>query len=419
MMEPLYRKISLRLIPVLFICYILAYLDRVNVGFAKLSMGNELWFSDEVFALGSGIFFIGYFLFEVPANLLMQRLGARLWMTRIMITWGICSALCALSSDPAHFYFFRFLLGLAEAGFFPGVILYLTYWYPQYYRARMVALFMSAIALAGIVGSPVSGYILSAMQDYGSLKPWQWLFIMEGIPSVLFGLALPWLLTDGPKKASWLTDQEKKSVLDRLELERVQSKAKVHSVGAALRSPEVWLLALVYFSITLGLYGISFWLPQILKTRITTDPIMIGMLAAIPWLCAAAGMYAYGRHSDLRQERRYHLLFVAVLGMLSFVGAGIFMDAPVVLMICISLATTCVMCSMAVFWPLPSALLSGVGAAAGIAWINSIGNLAGYISPELFVWLRDVYSGNAALIAIGMTMMVGGLISFILFRPAR
>ena len=242
---------------------------------------------------------------------------------------------------------------------------------------------------------------------------------MEGIPSVLFGLALPWLLTDGPQKATWLSDQEKKSVLDRLELERVQSKAKVHSVGVALRSPEVWLLVLVYFSITLGLYGISFWLPQILKTRITTDPIMIGMLAAIPWLCAAAGMYAYGRHSDLRQERRYHLLFVAVFGMLSFVGAGIFMDAPVVLMICISLATTCVMCSMAVFWPLPSALLSGVGAAAGIAWINSIGNLAGYISPELFVWLRDVYSGNAALIAIGMTMMVGGLISFILLRPAR
>jgi len=280
-----------------------------------------------------------------------------------------------------------------------------------------VALFMSAIALAGIIGSPVSGFILSRMQEFVWLKPWQWLFVMEGIPSVLFGLALPWLLTDGPHKAAWLSAHEKKSVLDRLALEQVQSKAKVHSVGAALRSPEVWLLALVYFSITLGLYGISFWLPQILKTSITTDPFRIGLLAAIPWICAAAGMYAYGRHSDLHQERRLHLLAVAILGMVSFVGAGLFMESPVVLMVFLSLATTAVMCSMAVFWPLPSALLSGVGAAAGIAWINSVGNLAGYLSPELFVWLRNVYSGNAALITIGMAMMVGGLISFVLLKP--
>lgn len=208
-------------------------------------------------------------------------------------------------------------------------------------------------------------------------------------------------------------------VLDRLDFEQRQSQAKASSVGAAFRAPEVWLLAMVYFSITLGLYGISFWLPQILSTRITTDPLLIGFLAAIPWLCAAAGMYAYGRHSDLKQERRYHLLVASVLGMFSFIGAGLSMEFPVLLIIFLSLATTSVMCSMAVFWPLPSAVLSGLGAAAGIAWINSIGNLAGYISPELFIWLKNIHSGNAALITIGLTMMLGGLISFVLLRPKR
>lgn len=410
--------------PVLFICYILAYLDRVNVGFAKLSMKEELWFSDAVFAAGSGIFFIGYFLFEVPANLMMHRLGARLWITRIMITWGLCSALCAFSSDPVHFYFFRFLLGMAEAGFFPGVILYLTYWYPEQYRARMVATFMAAIAIAGIVGYPVSGWLLDRARDWSDWKPWQWLFILEGLPSVLIGLSIPWLLANGPTQVRWLSAEEKAIV--HAALQRDEAAKSVSGMGAgtlreALKSPWLWLCCLVYFSFIFSLYGTSFWLPQILETQVTTDKSTIGWLAAIPWLCAAAGMIWFGRHSDRTGERRWHLSINAWIGMLAFVAAGWPGQPAWSFMILISVATTSSLSAISTFWALPAAILSGTAAAAGIAWINSVGNLAGYLSPELFFWMKEHYHLGAGLMAIGVALGFGGLMTFLLWpgrRPA-
>ena len=425
MEKPVYRKITFRLLPVLFLCYILAYLDRVNVGFAKLAMKDELWFSDSVFAAGSGIFFIGYFLFEVPANLIMHRIGARLWITRIMITWGLCSALCAFSTDAAHFYFFRFLLGMAEAGFFPGVILYLTYWYPEHYRARMVASFMSAIALAGIIGSPVSGWLLESTQMWNGWKPWQWLFLLEGLPSVLVGLSVPWLLADGPSHVRWLTVAEKQEVAsDLLESDAIRSASGINAGTwrEAFRSPWLWLCCLVYFSFIFSLYGTSFWLPQILEDRISQDKSTIGLLAAVPWLCAAVGMILFGRHSDRKGERRWHLSVNAWLGMMAFVLSGIPGIPDWAFMILISLAATASLSAISTFWSLPSAILTGTAAAAGIAWINSVGNLAGYLSPELFLWMKERYHLGAGLMAIGLMLGLGGLLTFLLWpvrRPVR
>nr|MBP7931314.1 MFS transporter [Chitinophagaceae bacterium] len=282
--DAVYKKIAWRLMPVLFLAYIFAYLDRVNIGFAKLGMKEEAWFNDEVFALASGIFFIGYFLFEVPGNILMHKIGARIWITRIMLSWGLVSALCALSSSAQSFYWVRFFLGVAEAGFFPAIILYLTYWFPQKRRAAMFAMFMVAVNFAGIIGSPISGWIMESTNTLDNLKPWQWLFILEALPSILLGLCIPFLLTNRPEKANWLTEAEKDIVKNDME----EDAQKMQKIGGtknnffdAFRSYKVWVFALIYFCIVIGMYGISFWLPQIIETTITKDKLEIGLLAAI------------------------------------------------------------------------------------------------------------------------------------------
>lgn len=404
-----------RLLPVLFISYILAYLDRVNVGFAKLGMKDEPWFSDAVFATGSGIFFIGYMLFEVPANIILHRVGARIWMTRIMISWGIVSSMLALSEGATSFYLLRFLLGITEAGFFPGILLYLTYWFPANYRARIVAMFMTAVAFAGIFGSPVSGWILSKAGDWSMGKPWQWLFLIEGVPSILMGLLLPWLLTDRPARAHWLTDGERAVLLSDLAHDEAQKPAEVRdATGAmsALKSPMVWVCCLIYFCFTIGLYGVSFWMPQIISSTITRDPLQIGWLTAIPWVAAAVAMVIFGRHSDRTGERRMHLSLAAWTGAVAFILAGIFSHLPWVTMLMLSIGTMSVMSVVSTFWAVPSALLSGAAMAAGIAFINSIGNLGGYASPELFGWLRTHYGIGAGLAAVGVMLGLGGGLTF-------
>ncbi|MFN7278714.1 MAG: MFS transporter, partial [bacterium] len=357
-----------RLLPVLFISYILAYLDRVNVGFAKLGMKDEPWFSDAVFATGSGIFFIGYMLFEVPANIILHRVGARIWMTRIMISWGIVSSMLALSDGTTSFYLLRFLLGITEAGFFPGILLYLTYWFPANYRARIVAMFMTAVAFAGIFGSPVSGWILSKAGDWSMVKPWQWLFLIEGVPSILMGLLLPWLLTDRPARAHWLTDGDRAVLLSDLARDEAQKPADVRdATGAmsALKSPLVWVCCLIYFCFTIGLYGVSFWMPQIISSTITRDPLQIGWLTAIPWVAAAVAMVIFGRHSDRTGERRMHLSLAAWTGAAAFILAGIFSHLPWVTMLMLSIGTMSVMSVVSTFWAVPPALLSGAAMAAG------------------------------------------------------
>ena len=409
-----YRKVARRLIPVLFGCYVLAYLDRVNVGFAKLSMKDELWFSDAVFATGSGIFFIGYLLFEVPGNIILHRVGARIWITRIMISWGIISGLCALSTGPFSFYCLRFLLGVAEAGFFPGILLYLTYWFPHAYRARIVALFMTAVAFAGVFGSPLSGWILRQAEGWQGASAWQWLFILEGIPSVLLGICLPFLLCDRPEKAGWLTDAEKRILQRDLEadeeLKRQRGHAR-HRVADAFRSPGVWICCLVYFSFTIGLYGISFWLPQIIESTVTKDKFEVGLYAAIPWTVAAVGMVAFGIRSDRTGARREYLSVAAWTGMLAFFVSGIPGIPAWLILAALSVATAAVMSIVSGFWALPSSILSGTAAAAGIALINSVGNLGGYISPEVFAWLKAHYSLGAGLMAVGASLGIGGLIT--------
>lgn len=402
-----YRKVAWRLIPLLFVCYILAYLDRVNVGFAKLSMKVEPWFSDAVFATGSGIFFIGYFLFEVPGNIILHKVGARLWIARIMIGWGIVSSLLALSTSATSFYALRFLLGIAEAGFFPGIILYLTYWFPRQHRARMVALFMTAITLAGVFGSPLSGWLLEVSNDWGGLKAWQWLFVVEGLPSVVIGACVPFLLTDRPEKAVWLTPEEKQLVKYRLEAEERTKAAQGHQnhkVADAFKSPQVWVFCFIYFGIIVGLYGASFWLPQIVENTFTKNKWHVGLYSAIPWSCAAIGMVLVSRHSDRTGERRWHVGLSALVAGIAFAISGLPGLPPVLVMVALAVAITGVMSAVACFWALPTAILSGTAAAAGIAWINSVGNLAGHFSPEMVNWLKTHYDMGMALNGIGLML---------------
>lgn len=416
-----YRKVAWRLIPLLFVCYILAYLDRVNVGFAKLSMQVEPWFSDAVFATGSGIFFIGYFIFEVPGNIILHKVGARLWIARIMIGWGIVSALLAMSSSATSFYTLRFLLGIAEAGFFPGIILYLTYWFPREHRARMVALFMTAITLAGVFGSPFSGWLLEVSNGWGGLKAWQWLFVVEGLPSVFIGACVPFLLTDHPEKAAWLTAQEKQLLKDRIEAEERTKAAQGHQnhkILDAFKSPQVWLFCLIYFGIVVGLYGASFWLPQIVENTFTKNKWHVGLYAAIPWSCAAIGMVLVSRHSDRTGERRWHIGLSALVAGIAFAVSGLQGLPPVLVMVALAVAITGVMSAVACFWALPTAILSGTAAAAGIAWINSVGNLAGHFSPEMVNWLKTRYDMGMALNGVGVMLALAAF-TVLLGRTGR
>ena len=312
-----YRTVTWRLLPFLFLCYILAYLDRVNVGFARLQMQADLGLSDTAYGIGAGMFFIGYFFFEVPSNLLLQRVGARMWIARIMVLWGLISSSMMFTSSQTSFYVLRFLLGVAEAGFFPGIILYLTFWYTRVHRARMVALFMTAIALAGVIGGPVSGLIMDRMGGVGGLRNWEWLYLLEGIPSVIVGLLVLWYLDDGPESASWLTAEQKALLARRLaeeEAEKAAGGQHAQHIGEAFRNPLVWVLSLIYFGAVMGNYGVTFWLPQIIRETITPDPWRIGLVSAIPWGAAAITAVLVGASSDRRQERRWHIAVGAAVG---------------------------------------------------------------------------------------------------------
>ena len=387
-----YRKVTWRLIPFLFACYILAYVDRVNVGFAKLQMQSDLRMSDTVYGIGAGLFFVGYFLLEVPANMMLRRLGARRWLGPIMIAWGFVSASMIFVKGATSFYSLRFLLGVVESGFFPGVMLYLTFWYPRHRRARMVAFFISANPLSGVFAGPVSGAILARTHALADLRPWQLLFLVEGLPSVLAGIATLLYLVDEPAKAAWLGTAERNVIARDLEQEEHAKQlegASAHRFRDAFSSGKVWLLCLAFFGIQMGNYGLAFWLPQILKDTLTGDPWLIGLLSTVPWGTAAISMVIYAHHSDRTGERRWHVaLGVAIAGVTLSLGGvpGIAGWPGLALVTCTTIA---LMCSQAVFWALPTAVLSGAAAAAGIAWINSVGNLAGYLSPFLVGRIRD------------------------------
>jgi ACS family tartrate transporter-like MFS transporter len=406
------RAISWRLIPFLILAYFLAYLDRVNLGFAALTMNADLKFSPLVFAWGAGIFFIGYFIFEVPSNLALEKFGASKWIARIMVTWGIISALMAMVGGEWSFFILRFLLGVAEAGFFPGIILYLTYWYPAEYRARFMAAFAIAVPLSTVIGAPISGLLLG-LDGVMGLRGWQWLFILEGIPSVLLGLVTWFYLTDKPEKADWLSAEQKAWLKSRLDAENAAKQA-VHrlSLGQALSSPKVIVLSVIYFGFVGALYGMQFWLPQIVKAFGLTNA-QTGFVTAIPYLFGTIAMILWARHSDATRERVAHvggplLLTAVALGLSSYI------KDPTVTMVVLTVAAIGIFCCFAVFWTLPTAWLSGTAAAGAIALINSIGNLAGFGGPYLVGWVKEA-TGNTetGLMVLALFPLVAGLLVFL------
>jgi len=406
-----YAKVDLRLIPFLFLCYILAYLDRVNLGFAKLQMVKDLSLSDAAFAIGAGIFFIGYFFFEVPSNILLKKYGARAWIARIMISWGVISACMMFIRSEWVFYVMRFVLGIAEAGFFPGIIFYLTLWYPSRLRSTRTALFVSAIAVAGVIGNPLSGAIMDALSGAGGLAGWQWLFLIEGLPSVAVGIWVFYFLDSNIGEAKWLSQEEKQVLTANLEAEE-QHKREVHLIDA-FKSGKVWALCAIYFTLMIGLYGISFWLPTIVKAFGVNGYLRVGLITAIPYFVAVVGMMILSRSSDRRGERRLHYVFNVAAGALGLILSGIFASNPYAAIVFLSIGTLGVIGSMPIFWPIPSAFLAGTASAAGIGLVNSIGNLGGYVGPNLPVWAKSFSADpSTALYVIAAVLLIGGVITY-------
>ncbi|WP_107314239.1 MFS transporter [Burkholderia metallica] len=411
-----YAKVGRRLIPFLMLCYLGAYLDRVNVGFAKLQVLNDLRFSETVYGLGAGIFFLGYFLFEVPSNLMLHRVGARNWLARIMLTWAVISASFAFVKSPTTFYVLRFMLGVAEAGFAPGVILYLTYWFPSARRAKALSLFFMAIPLAGIVGGPLSGYILHAFQGVQGLAGWKWLFILEALPSLLLGIAILFYLDNGIAAAKWLTDAEKALLARNVANDNAHKIAHV-SIGSFIGDRRLWLMASIYFCVVLGQYGLTFWLPTIIRRSGVADPLWVGVFTAIPYLCAIIALPLVGASADRHRERRLHLAIPMLVSAVGFatlpalggVGASL---------VCVSVAAAGILASSSQFWSLPTALLGGMSAAAGIAAVNCFANLAGFFSPAIVGWLNDLTGkSTAGLLFISVAIVIGAGLVFLV--PAK
>ncbi|ABQ62396.1 hypothetical protein H721_02202 [Brucella ovis IntaBari-2006-46-332] len=399
-----YRKVAFRIIPLLMICYIIAYLDRVNVGFAKLQMSEELGFSEAIYGLGAGLFFIGYFFFEIPSNILLHKLGARLWIARIMITWGLLSALFAFVQTEWQFYILRFLLGAAEAGFYPGVILYLTYWFPSHRRGKMFALFQAGSPATGIFGNPLSGWIMDQFHDTAGWQGWQWMFVLEAIPAVVLGVVILLYLDNSVKPAKWLTEEEKAIISRDIEADS-KGKAASHSLMSLVKNPMLWVMTLIYFCFVMGQYGLTLWMPTLIRASGVTSNVTIGLLGAIPFICAIIAMVIFSRSADHYRERRWHLVVPALLGAVGFVVAASATNTTVSI-IFLSMAAAGVLACAPLFWSLPTAILSGAAAAAGIALINSVANLAGFISPYMVGIIRDATHSSE----LGMYVLAGFLI---------
>lgn len=412
-----YRKIAFRLMPFLMLCYFCAYLDRVNVGFAKLQMMSDLQFSEAVYGLGAGIFFIGYFLCEVPSNIVLHKVGARRWIARIMITWGLLSGCFAFVQTEWQFYTLRFLLGVAEAGLAPGLLLYLTYWFPSYRRARMTVLWFIAIPISGMIGGPLSGLIMDRMSGVHGWFGWQWMFLIEAIPTVLVGLLVLAVLKDSVQDANWLTQDEKNLVKQELAQDN-QHKEGHASVKEFVADKRLWLLAGIYFCVVMGQYAITFWLPTLIRNSGISDNWHIGLLTSLPYMCAIVVMILAGRSGDHFQERRWHLIIPMCAGAIALTFATLFASNLTLSLICLCIAASGVLTASSLFWMLPTNFLGGVSAAAGIAAVNSFANLAGFCSPYLIGWVTTHTGSNA----IGMFLITAVLIfgaSLVLRVPAK
>lgn len=414
------NKVSWRLIPFLVFAYLLCYVDRVNLGFAALTMNKDLGFTATIFGWGAGILFFGYFLFEVPSNLALQKFGARVWIARIMITWGIISAAMCLVQGTVSFLIMRFLLGAAEAGFFPGILLYLTYWYPARHRAVIVSRFMFAQPIALMLGSAVSGWILN-MDGVMGIAGWKWLFFLEGVPSILVGFVTFAYLTDKPNKAAWLEPDEREWLQAQIDEERSKvSSSHDYNLWQALMHPRVLVLGLVYFCVVIGIYGLNMWLPQIVKTFGGLTNVQIGFISAIPFVAAAIGMLMIGISSDRHHERKWHMTIAMLIGGLCLITSGYTSANPGLTIALLALCSIGCYGSMPVFWTVPPTFLTGTAAAAGIALINSIGNLGGFVGPFMVGWIKDT-TGNFVygLVFLGGSVLLAGLIGYLVCDRAE
>ncbi len=395
------RQVTVRLVPFLILCYFIAYLDRVNVGFAALTMNRDLGLSQTAFGLGAGVFFFTYFLFEVPSNLFLAKFGARKWIARIMFTWGILSGAMAFIQGEWSFYIVRALLGIAEAGFFPGIIFYLTLWFSAAYRARILGYFMAAIPLSSVLGLPVSGALLG-MDGLAGLHGWQWLFIIEAVPALILAVVVFYYLTDRPADAAWLPAENRTWLMRRIAAEeQVRTSAEHFSVGQALVGGRVLALSLVYFGVVASLYGLSFFLPQIVR-QFGVSTLQNSFISAVPFVIGVIATLVWGRLSDQTGNRK-GLTAIALLLIAVGIGAAAMIEDPLIKMICFCVASFGIFGTLAVFWTLPTSFLSGMAAAGGIAVINSIGNLAGFVGPYAMGAIKDAtnsYQGGLIMLSV-------------------
>jgi len=407
-----------RLMPFLFLLYIVAYLDRINVSFAVLQMREQLGLSDRVYGRAAGMFFAGYFLFQLPSNLVLEKVGVRRWISSLMVTWGVISCLMIFIRGPVSFYTMRFLLGAAEAGFFPGVILYMKHWFPASARARAVAWFMTANPIAGIIGSPVSGALLG-LRGAG-LAGWQWMFLIEGTPAIVFGATVFWVLSDHPQEASWLEGGERAWLLERLESERqAESGLGKASFWEVLVSGRIWMLSAVYFGVSTTMYGVTLWLPSVIRALSGLSYFMTSLVAVIPFVATTIAMVLVGMHSDRTGERRWHTAIPAFLGAAALVAAAY--GSSVALVVAgIGLGLACAEAMVGPFWAMATSRMAGLSAAAGIAVINSLANLGGYFGPDIIGLFRTANGGfRGGLLAIAATVALSGTFALIVGRQTE
>lgn len=417
--ETIWRRAVWRILPTLTVSYIFAYLDRINVGIAKLQMSSDLAFSETVYGLGAGIFFIGFFFFQIPSNMALHRFGARRLLAALLISWAVIAPLTALVATPFQFYAVRFLLGLTESGFYPGVILYLSLWFPSYRRGKMFALFAAAVPLSGLLGGPISGWIMEYFHNVQGIAGWKWLFIIQGTPSLLIGLLVFWLLPDRIDTAHWLNSEEKALIAERLREDAVQEPAGAQaSLGAVLRNGKLWLLTFIYFCLIAGFYTVSFWLPTLVRNAGVEDVFTVGLLTAIPYAAAIVTMIVASRSADKHRERRWHLALIAVMSGMGMVISALYSDNLWVAMFGLTLGAAGGLSTLPLFWSLPTAFLGGTMAAVGIALINSFGNLAGFVAPYMMGILTDLtHSTLTGMMIISCTLFVGAAAIFLI--PGR
>jgi ACS family tartrate transporter-like MFS transporter len=412
------RKITLRIVPFVMLLYFIAFIDRVNIGFAALTMNKDLGFSPTVFGFGAGIFFLGYFLFEVPSNLILDKVGARIWIARVMITWGLISGAMAFVQGSTSFYVLRFLLGAAEAGFFPGIILYLSFWFPARQRAAVTAIFMAAAPLSTVLGSPLSGALLE-MHGLLGLSGWQWMFIIEAIPALILGVVVLFYMTDRPEQAKWLSDEERNWLVTTMNAEAAKKAGKAsHSVWRGLADLRVIALSLVYFGTSAGLYTLGIWAPQIIKEFGLTS-MQVGFLNALPGVVAVVAMVLWARHSDRSGERTWHVVSACLLASFGLVLAG-FAGSVIAVLLALTLVNVGISSAKPPLWSMPTMFLSGSAAAAGIATINSIGNLGGFVGPAMIGWIKDLTgSFRGGLFFVAGLLVLSAVLTLVLARSQR